>query len=408
MNAIRIIYFLWGVLFCGALFACADDSSSEEYLPMDDSLFPYANLPRLVVETKDFQTVKNTEDYIDGKMQLYDAEAPYSDVVELVIRGRGNSSFSAPKNAYRIKLDRKGGLLGMPPNRDWVLIPNYMDKSLLRNFVASKMASINSSSWIPQSYFVELHFNRNYQGVYQLSEKIEVSKERVNLPKGGYLVEVDYKNKAGEQIVSSKSSVPFRVHYPKDAPDSVLDKLVKHINEFEAYLENDSISMASLGKWVDLESYIKYYWIQELSKNIDGAYKTSVFFTWDGKGPIVMGPIWDFDAAYGAAYATVPTGWLVRKKYWNQHLFKNEAFAREVRKYWLEHRGDYASIADSILSYGNGLALAARNNFERWPILGENTLLSQSVEVFDDYEQAVLSFRDWLLSRMKWIDEQYE
>ena len=357
---------------------------------------------------QDFQKIRNTEDYVDGTMQIYGSKIPNTEPMKLSLRGRGNSSFTAPKNAYRLKLDSRTPLLDMPANRDWVLMPNYMDKSLLRNFVTSRIASIDPISWEPQSRFVELYVNRDYQGVYQLSEKIEVSKARLNLADGSYLVEVDYKSKPGEQVVFSKSSVPFRVHFPKNAPDSILSKLVERINDFEGYLEKGDISVDSLGKWIDLESYVQYYWIQELSKNIDGAYKTSVFFTWDGKGPIVMGPIWDFDAAYGAAYATAPTGWLVRKKYWNQHLFKNKSFAQEVRKYWLEHREDYASIADSVLSYGNGLALAARNNFERWPILGENTLLSQSVETYDDYEQAVLSFRDWLLTRMKWIDEQYE
>jgi hypothetical protein len=399
---------LLGILFLGGLWACTWESSSEDYLPIDDSLYSYANLPRLVIETQDFREIRNTEDYVDGEMQIYDGEAPNSEVVKLSLRGRGNSSFTAPKSAYRLKLDSKMPLLDMSANRDWVLIPNYMDKSLLRNFVTSKIALVDSLSWVPQSRFVELYVNREYQGLYQLSEKIEVSRERLNLPDDAYLVEVDYKNKVGEQVVFSKSSVPFRVHYPKEAPDSVLSKLVKRINGFEDFLKKENLAIDSLGWWIDLESYVQYYWIQELSKNVDGAFKTSVFFSWDGKGPLVMGPVWDFDAAYGAAYDTSPTGWLVRKKYWNAYLFKNKFFEQKTREYWRLHRKDYLSVVDSIVFFGQEIALAAQNNFERWPILEEGTLLNQSVKKFNSYDDATLYLQNWLRARINWIDEQIE
>ena len=339
-------------------------------------------------------------------MQIYDGKTPNSGILELSLRGRGNSSFTAPKSAYRLKLDSRTALLDMPANRDWVLVPNYMDKSLLRNFVTSKIALVDSLSWVPQSRFVELYVNRDYQGVYQLSEKIEVSKERLDLPDGAYLVEVDYKSKRGEQVVYSKSSTPFRVHFPKEAPDTMLSKLVEQINGFEEYLKESDISIDSLGRWIDLESYVQYYWIQELSKNVDGAFKTSVFFSWDGKGPIVMGPIWDFDAAYGAAYDTSPTGWLVRNKYWNAYLFKSKDFAEKTRGYWRTHRNDYLSVVDSIVFFGQKISLAAQNNFERWPILNEGSLLNQSVKKFNSYDEAVAYLRDWLRARISWIDEQ--
>ena len=121
-----------------------------------------------------------------------------------------------------------------------------------------------------------------------------------------------------------------------------------------------------------------------------------------------MGPIWDFDAAYGAAYDKSPEGWRIRKKYWNYYLFKNEEFSQVVRSYWFEHRKDYIAVADSIVSYGRQLDKAAQNNFERWPILDEKVLLDQSVEQYGNYEQAVLSLQKWLYLRIKWIDEQYE
>ena len=62
---------------------------------------------------------------------------------------------------------------------------------------------------------------------------------------------------------------------------------------------------------IDLESYIRYYWIQEFSKNVDGALGSSVYFTWFEGSQLNMGPIWDFDIAYGGGCVPLLT-WLHR------------------------------------------------------------------------------------------------
>ena len=403
-NEIKAV--LMGLLL-SILCSCMWETSPTDYLPLDDSLYPYAQLPRLVVETSDFQEARNTEDYVEGALQFYGAKGPESDVMTMSIRGRGNSSFTSPKFSYRIKLQEKASLLEMPRDKDWLLIPNYMDKSLLRNFITAKMARENLGFWTPRSEFVELYVNRTYQGVYQLSEKIEIAKNRLNLPEETFLVEIDHKYKKDDVVVFSKHSVPFRIHSPKDPSDEALRAMEARINDFESFLEDGKYNFDSLGCWVDVNSYIRYYWMQELSKNVDGAFKTSVFFTWNGSGPMVMGPLWDFDIAYGAVYSSSPTGWLVRNKYWNADLFRNKKFAAVVRDYWRSHRDEFAAIADSVVYYGRELAPAAKNNFARWPILGEKNLLSSSLESFASHKDAVFFLQRWMKSRIKWIDEQY-
>lgn len=396
-----------GGLFLGVFCSCVWETSSTDYLPLDDSIYPYAQLPRLVVETADFQDIRNTEDYVDGSLQFYGADGPETETVVMSIRGRGNSSFTAPKFSYRIKLQEKASLLEMPKDKDWLLVPNYMDKSLLRNFITAKMAAGDSRSWTPRSQFVELYVNRVYQGVYQLSEKIEIAKSRLNLPEETYLMEIDHKYKDEDVVVFSKSSVPFRVHSPKNPSDEALKKVENRLNDFESFLAKGNYNFDSLEAWVDIDSYIRYYWIQELSKNVDGAFNTSVFFTWNGNGPIVMGPLWDFDIAFGAVNGSSPAGWLVRHKYWNADLFKNKKFGKKVREYWLSHRDDFAAVADSVTLYGQKMALAARNNFLRWPILSETSMLDFSLEDYGSYEEAVGSLQRWIRARIKWIDEQY-
>ncbi len=49
------------MLFC--LCACLDEptDSSPDFLPMDDSVYPYAGLPRVVIETENFAGIRDRE-----------------------------------------------------------------------------------------------------------------------------------------------------------------------------------------------------------------------------------------------------------------------------------------------------------------------------------------------------------
>lgn len=135
----------------------------------------------------------NMEMYIDcsGSGEFSD-----TDVLSGAIRGRGHSSWTWEKKPYRIKLDESTSIMGMPKNRDWILISNHIDKSLIRNIAAYDMArSLNSFIWTPTQYPVDLFVNGAYQGVYAFGEHREISRQRINLDESddldrGYLLEV--------------------------------------------------------------------------------------------------------------------------------------------------------------------------------------------------------------------------
>lgn len=80
------------------------------------------------------------------------------------IRGRGNATFGYPKKPYKIKLDEKSEILGMPSDKEWVLLANYCDKSLLRTSIAFKLSELMSMPWTPRTEFVELFLNGRYEG----------------------------------------------------------------------------------------------------------------------------------------------------------------------------------------------------------------------------------------------------
>ena len=131
-----------------------------DYLPLDDSEYPYAGIPRIVIETENHREIKDRETEIPAKLQIWGEKAPESEVMDLTIRGRGNTSWTdMPKKSYKIEFTNKQEILGMPKDRDWALIANYADKTLMKNYLAYHLSAELGALFAPRCDFVELYLN---------------------------------------------------------------------------------------------------------------------------------------------------------------------------------------------------------------------------------------------------------
>ena len=402
----------WSALLTLCILCCScvwnDPKGDPDYLPCDDSEYPYANLPRFVIETEDFAQIRDRETKIPAKLQIYGKDAPESDVLELTIKGRGNSSFTGmPKPGYKIKFEKKQGLLGMPKDKEWALIGNSADKTLLKNFITYKLADWLGDEYTPRSQFVELYLNRQYQGVYQLVETVKVGEHRVNIPQSdsSFLLERGPTEHGGEHFVVTEQGTKFEIKSPKEPTDSSTALIKKALSQFENYLRSDN-PKGEITDYLDFEDYLRYYWIQEISKNMDGAFRRSIFLTWQKGDVIRLGPVWDFDVAYGnweVDSLRTATDWYIRPSGWNGLIFKREKLWQEAARYWKEHRDFLATVPDSIRKYAKELAPATKNEFKRWPVL-ENTENWTYKEAYDSYDEAIDSLNSWINQRMDWID----
>ena len=98
------------------------------------------------------------------------------------MKGRGNSTwYDVPKKPFRIKLGKKSSLLGMSTDKNWALLANFYDKTLLRNLTAFEISKIAEMSWTPNSISVDYYMNGTYRGVYTLTEHVSVTDERLNM-----------------------------------------------------------------------------------------------------------------------------------------------------------------------------------------------------------------------------------
>ena len=69
-------------------------------------------------------------------------------------------------------------VLGMPKNRNWALLADYFDRSLMRNKLALSLGTSSVFSeglkWTPSGQHVEVYLNDDYIGVYLLTEDIRI------------------------------------------------------------------------------------------------------------------------------------------------------------------------------------------------------------------------------------------
>lgn len=398
------------VILALMLNACVWENSeiSPSDLPLDDSEYPYVGIPRIVIETENFRSIRDTETKIPAKLQIYGDTSPESDVMDLSIRGRGFSSFiGMPKYSIKLKFDNKQSLLGMAKDREWALIANSADRTLLKNYITYKLSNWLGMDYAPQSQFVEVILNRKYMGVFLLVETIKVSPSRVNIceSESCFLFEKSKRPKTSDVVVTTDKGLEFFVKSKNKIQTSSLKVLKQHLDSLEMKFSQNKLD--DIEKWIDIDSFIKFYWIQELSKNLDGNFDKSIFLTWEWGEPIHFGPIWDFDLAYGGTSENnvhSPEGWYIRKSPWNRELLSKKEIQQQSKNFWKENLQLFTSLPDSIKKYSREIAPVTRNEFRRWPVL-ENTENWTYRESYKSYDEAIDSLNSWINQRIQWIDK---
>ena len=413
VRKINLLKQLAAILCCICFAACywAETESDPDHLPMDDSMYPYAGLPRIVIETEDFAGVRDRETEIPSHLQIYGEKAPESEVYELTVRGRGNSSFKMPKYGMKLEFTDKVSLLGMPKNRDWALVANFGDKTHLRNYMMTRLSEWLGAKYTPRMQFVEVYLNRNYMGLYLLSETIKVSKNRVNIDENDttFLLENEDSKNFDPPYVLTDNQYYYHIKSPKN-PSPETEKLLKnHLNAFENFMEDYYLHRANeIKNWLDVDDFLLFYWVQEYSKNEDGNYARSVFMTWKKGEPIHFGPLWDFDLAFGNASREQnqnPEDWYIRKYRLNYYIMQNSVVKEAALDYWNNHRKTFKALIDSIPVYRAIIEKAIDNEYRRWPVIGntENWALK---DPYDSYDEAVEAMTEWMKKRYQWIDNE--
>ena len=344
------------------------------------------------------------------------------------LRGRGNSTWLWEKKPFRIKLDESIPVLGLEKDKDWILLANYCDKSFLRNITAYRMGHIlDGLSWTPTQYPVDLFFNGEYQGVYTIGEHMEVGRGRVNIdesddPDTGYLLEVGGTYDGEERskyYFNTAMEMALRIVIQSPKEDVITDRQREFIQDYVNKTEEAIVSGVGYQDYIDVDSFIDWIIIHELTYNLDSCFQRSCFMTKDKGGKLQMGPIWDFDIAFGNCdvdnqdyddWVTVGDSYDFNESYvtvnWCNYLMDDSSFRQRLRERWSEVRGALLEEAMSSIDYYSEKIYASQEeNFKVWQIWDERVgLESERNAEYNTYELQIQYLKDFINMRADWID----
>ncbi len=299
------------------------------------------NVASLFIETESGSMEEINSDKANeekGSIRLYntDGSSEYAGELES-FKGRGNTSWELDKKPYRLRLNSSISLFGLNPSKTWVLLANSLDKSNIRNKTANSFARAMGMTGTTSSVYVDLYLNGNYNGLYELSEKIQIASgsvdienlddenERLNAreissyPKkvvneasdgervsyslernpvdisGGYLIEKNYLERyaASPSRFTTASGEKYCVRSPEIASEEEVDYIADLMDEIEKRAEEGG----EVSELIDLKSFADKYLLEEFVDNEASGATSSFFYkNADSIDPhLYAGPPWDYD-----------------------------------------------------------------------------------------------------------------
>ena len=363
----------------------------------------------------------------DGYISEYSRkeESGYEDLELEYIKGRGNSSWNMDKKPYKFKLDKKADFFGMGANKHWVLISNRQDNSQMRNRVTYHLGQKLGMEYTPQSIPVEVVMNGEYLGTYFLSEQVRVGEGRVEVEEltaddtditGGYLIsrkpdETD----AEENKLITDLRASFLIEYP-DITEGGNDAEKQYIMDYlqkteDAIFGNDfrDTEGKSYKEYLDFDSLVDYWWVQELAINTDAYDTTSTYLYKKRGGKLYFGPLWDFDAvAWGSAeyYGDRVEGFNNTFFIWINRLKEDPEFLQAIHDRWPAIDAELEEVIKPgglLDKYYEEMKVAESYNVELWSY--DSSPLKSTCTT---YRQEVEEYRNWIIARRAWINENIE
>lgn len=399
----------------------------------------------------DYFTLYNADGTVDVERALCGA------------RLRGNSTQNFPKKPFALKFDEKVGPQGMPTDKRWELLANWMDRTMLRNAVAQDVAHRTANAladglgWNPHGVSVELIINGRHVGNYYLIEKVKIDADRIDIKDCyedvvdggnadpavadcGYLLEFD---DAMDEVNCFRTGRGLPVMFKDEVPENgtLFNAVKAKVESIEADLEAGNYEAAY--ELLDINSVIDYFLVQELTFNNEYKHPKSVYMYMDGDGKLTAGPVWDFDwqtfiipdqvRAYGGNYVDQLRNvdeWLyggsklaeltfpIFGEYdyvndmpymWYPLLFKDAVFRSKVQERWNSIYPVLLQVLDEIDRLAEQNRVSDRFNSAMWPTTRDlkNTVgAAFNGDEEMSFDEAIQSMKKAYADRLEWMNTQ--
>ncbi len=397
-----------------------DVLESEDETKEIKAEFEYVGFPRINVTFPDVAG-EIDEEYCAAAISLSNVEKQYSlDLESAKIRIRGNSSSRFEKKSYKINFSSKVNLLGLgkAEKKDWVLIANHCDQSLMRNYMAYGLSRRFEGFEVQYNCaFVDVYLNGLYNGVYLLTEQVEVGKSRVDIETEGnnddigFLLELDSREELGSGECILIDDLRFAIK-----SDFTTNGQYNYAKNYLTQCNNaiKSGKKSEIENLIDMDSLLDMYLLQEYVKNFDVGFASLFMYIKEGGGKLYFGPAWDFDISMGnddrmndggyeELFAGKRCGFGIGHE-WFILLMDNEWFREMAAERYSELYPIINDEISEIVRYYLTNKQELEKNFRKWDVFGKQILFEpESIRGLDTYEKHFNNLVNWLEGRNEWL-----
>ena len=407
---------------------------------------PVKTFPTIIITTDENRSPSgiDKEIYTPGTVVFKDPDGMYSDVPELSvrmrIRGRGNTSWNNPKKGYKIKLDERNKVFGMKGDKDWAILAEYSDGTLMRNQTAMQISRIMGMEWTPDCCSAEVIFDGQSLGMYTIIEHKEVANSKIQMQPGAFYLELDDKIEDNDERF--KTNHYYKVIKFKD-PEAPTAEQRSYVQKFFRTFEDALASKSGTAEYlayrdlVNMDSFVRNYLVQELTKNCDGNFRLSTPLVLEND-VLKIPMVWDFDLAFAnaqiqgyfpledvvpgtACYIRTeldgdgPTGWFVKcaggRPYgwedpngqtgWLQRMWRDPEFVAMVKDVWNEKYMDLLTVPGYMDALFSLYEDAIKREWEIWKSKNSgNRQRAPKGTVQAQYD----ALRQFYVDRLEWMN----
>ena len=317
-------------------------------------------------------------------------------------------------------------MLGFPKHKRWVLLANYYDKTNLRNEISFYLGRMSEKQaekglgYTPRTSFVRLFFNEKFQGLYQFTEQLKIDDNRVDVGDDGFLLEIDFR--ALEEPDNIYFRIPHIDNYivVKD-PDIENQSDLEYIKDFmkkadEAlFAGNFKDPQEGYKRYIDINSFVDWYLVNEITKNADSNYWTSCYMNLSRGGKLRMGPLWDYDLAAGnykdfgdwwyTQWINDPKDFHIKNVPWYSRMFQDPEFVKVLKQHFQFYYDRQNEIYKEIENQKNLISPLIEENEKIWFQFSKPYDKTVSASAFN---AGCDELKSWLQQRFDWLKREFD
>lgn len=254
--------------------------------------------------------------YVDARIEVLDATGVFPTIIDenATIKVRGNSTSGGPKKPYNFKFSDDQNVLGIGKAKKFCLLANLYDKTLMRNKLSYDLADDIGLDYTSHSEYVDVYLNGKYLGNYMLCEIVGTGDSRVDIDINNNDFLFEYEPWPQYSNPSCFETPVFGILLGFNDRDDATPSQYEYVNNFFTQAENAILTKSAeqIGKYIDIKSFVDFYIINELFKNVDFSTSSTRFYIQDNM--LYGGPMWDLDLSSGN----------VSTEYYTKYFTKND------------------------------------------------------------------------------------